>query len=126
MVVIDLSPFLKSGQAFAKHQSSGTELLSRDFWKVIAKAGVMTGATSFRTVACRPSGPAALDGFRPASSLRTPLSVTGMLGILANLRFKNVIWSPWRKSSDRTVGSNFLPYPSLIPREDLAGSGVGA
>ena len=38
-------------------------------------AGAMTGATSFRTVGCRPSGPATLDGFRPASNLRTPLSV---------------------------------------------------
>ena len=49
----------------------------------------MTGATFFRTVGCRPSGPAALDGFSPASNLRTPLSVTWMLGILANLRFKS-------------------------------------
>ena len=49
----------------------------------------MTGDTSFRTVGCRPSG--ALDGFRPASNLRTPLSVTWMLGILANFRFKNGI-----------------------------------
>ena len=55
-----------------------------------ANVGVMTGATSFRTIGCRPSGPAALDVFRPASNLRTPLSVTWMLGILANLRFKNV------------------------------------
>ena len=50
----------------------------------------MTGATSFRTVGCRPSGPAAFHRFRPARNLRTPLSVTWMLGILANLRFKNV------------------------------------
>ena len=115
-----------SGQTFATRQSSATELLSWDFWKINAKVGVMTGATSFRTVGCRPSGPAALDGFRPASNLITPLSVTWMLGILANLRFKNVIRCPRRKSSDRTVGSNFLPYPSLIPRGGLAGSGVGA
>ena len=86
----------------------------------------MTGAISFRTVRCRPSGPAALDGCRPASNLRTPPSVTWMLGILANLRFKNVIRCPRRESSDRTIGSNFLPYPSLILRGDLAGSGVGA
>ena len=32
----------------------------------------------------------ALDGFRPASNLRTPLSVTWILGILANLRVKYV------------------------------------
>ena len=51
---------------------------------------MVTGATSFRTVGCRPLGPAALDGFRAASNFRTPLSVTWMLGILANLRFKNV------------------------------------
>ena len=73
--MINLSPFLKSGQTFAARQSSGTELLSRDFWKINAMAGAMTGATSFRTVGCRPSGPATLDGFRPASNLRTPLSV---------------------------------------------------
>ena len=41
-----------------------------------AKASVMAGATSFRTVGCRPSGPTASDGFRPASNLRIPLSVT--------------------------------------------------
>ena len=78
---------MKSGQTFATRQSSGTELLSRDFWKINAKVCVMTAATYFRTVGCRPSGPAALDGFRPASNLRTPLSVTWILGILANLRF---------------------------------------
>ena len=88
MVVINFSPFLKSGQTFATRQSSGTELLSRDFWKINAKVGVMTSATCFRTVGCRPSGPAVLDGFRPARNLRTPLSVTWMLGILADLRFK--------------------------------------
>ena len=85
----------------------------------------MTGATSFRTVGCRPSGPAALGGFRPAGNLRTPLSVTWMLGILANLRFKNVIRCTRRKSSDRTAGSKVLPYQSLIPRGGLARSGVG-
>ena len=49
----------------------------------------MTGATFFKTVGCKLSGPAALDGFRPVNNLRTPFLLTWVLGILVNLRFRN-------------------------------------
>ena len=70
-----------------------------------SKVGEMTGASSLRTMGCRPSEPAALDGLRLASNLKTPPSVIWMLGILENFRFKSGIDTV---SSDEKLSQKLL------------------
>ena len=55
--------------------------VSKDFWKIIDKAGAISSAATLRIRAGIPSGPVALCGLRSESNLVMPETETVMLGM---------------------------------------------
>ena len=77
-------PFLNMGETFARSQDEGISPVSKDFWKIIDKAGAISSAATLRIRAGIPSGPVALCGLRSESNLVTPETETVMLGMGGN------------------------------------------
>ena len=64
--------YWKGGQIFARDHSFGISPVSIDCWKRWANTGPNSVDSSFRTLGWSPSGPKALEGFKPLGSLITP------------------------------------------------------
>ena len=58
--------------------------MSKRVWYILASTGASWSAAALRINAGIESGPVALNGFIPLSSLWTPFQLTSMLGILGN------------------------------------------
>ena len=56
--------FFEYGETFARSQHEGISSVSKDFWKIIDKAGAISLAATLRIRAGIPSGPVALCGLR--------------------------------------------------------------
>ena len=54
---------------------------SYDLWNISAREGAISKASSLSTGGVMPSGPGALEGFRPLSNLKIPSTVKVILGI---------------------------------------------
>ena len=72
------------GDTFASFQTSGSFSLSKDFWKINCRMGESCSCNVYRTVGFNLSGPAALCGLKPMSSLSMPsaeMLLSGIFGV---------------------------------------------
>ena len=72
---------LTIGTMLASFQSEGTWPRFREIWKILISTGVSSFAAVFNMKAGMESGPAALSGRRLWRRLRTPASLTVILGM---------------------------------------------
>jgi hypothetical protein len=70
------------GVIFALHQSSGIQLVSRDFWYTSWSRGAISLLSSFRSLGERLSDPGALCACRPFRSFSMPFDVNLKSGII--------------------------------------------
>ena len=63
---------LKNGETFASFQMLGSFPVSKDLWKISCRIGASSLCKVCRTMGLSLSGPAALCGFKPTSSLSIP------------------------------------------------------
>ena len=78
----DFSPFLKIGETLASFQMSGKFPVSKDLWKISCRIGAYSLCKVCRTMGLNLSGPAALCGFKPPSSLLMPSATMLISSIL--------------------------------------------
>ena len=62
MLALYVALFFNTSAMFAENQFVGRVPLSRLCWKMICKMGATSRASSFSTLGCIASGPAALEG----------------------------------------------------------------
>ena len=110
MARLPLSPFLNNGLTIAVFQSLGTVPVSKDNRKIAVTSGAISFDSSFRTIGLMASGPAALEGFSPLKSLRTPLSDSTISGIVGTLDLNE---SGNNKSRPDDIPSSKTPWQSL-------------
>ena len=75
---------MKIGETFASFQLSGSFPVSKDLWKISCRIGAYSLCKVCRTMSLNLSGPAALCGFKPTSSLSVPsaaMLISGILGL---------------------------------------------
>ena len=79
---VRFSAFLNFGETFASFQMSGSFPVSQDLWKIGCRIGTNFLCEVCRTMGLNLSGPAALCGFKPTSSLSMPSAAMLLSGIL--------------------------------------------
>ena len=84
--------FIKSGHVFARDHSLGISPVSIDCWNRWANIGPNSEASSFRTLGWSPSGPKALDGFKPLRSFITPTAKTTIAFMKGADQFGSGTW----------------------------------
>ena len=80
----------------ASFQSTGTDQLSKDFWKIRVIAGASSSAARERSLVGMPSGPQALCGFRFFSMVLTPgvdIVIASMVGMTLGPRSGTLVRS---------------------------------
>ena len=73
---------MKIGETFASFQMSGSFPVSKDLWKISCRIGANFLCKVCRTTGLNLSGPAALCGFKPTSSLSMPSAAMLISGIM--------------------------------------------